>query len=243
MMLLQSPAPAGGWWTTIDAGPSPWAPGLRVETGAAEALFPSLDAADRAYESGDYGAYLLDDFDYGIVDRALRHEFRPDWWTLAGASAIPLGDVVLGEPDGNLVRASASFVVPDVAPGRYYLMFCDPGCERAFADVIPTRVTVVEDLGVAALTGRVDTLRDRLDRLTGTLRPRTRRLEAQVVRLERLIAGLYEARAEERRAPEVGSTTGQSSGGVPAFLGWTAVFAGALALFTLWVHRRRPTGP
>src|SRR5918998_853067 len=137
-----SPARAGGWWNSLDTGAPMWAPAMRVKVSGGHALFQSIEGAERAYRNGSFYAYLLGDFDYDIVNRALDEDFRPGWWELGGATATRLGPVALKAPEANLVRASAHVTVPDVEPGRYEVMFCTAGCRRSFADVIPTTVTV-----------------------------------------------------------------------------------------------------
>ena len=236
LVVPAQPARAGGWWNSIDPGPPYWAPGLHVRASADQALFPSLKAAERAVESGAYYAYLLRDFDYEIVDHATGGDFRPGWWKLGGAEPTRLGNVTLRGPDANLVDATAGFTVPDVAPGRYELMFCNEGCTRSFADVIPTSVTVIDDKAIADLGRRVEQLGARGDRLESSLRQKIWRLGKRVDHLAKALKHGEPAPSELPSAHA--STPRRGSAGTPIFLGATGAMA-LVAAVILW--RRRAT--
>jgi hypothetical protein len=231
-------AHAGGWWNTVDPGAALWAPGLHVRADSDQSLFPSIEAAERAFERGEYYAYLLEGFDYEIVDRALGEAFDPEWWRLGGATATRLGPVNLREPNGNLVHATARFEVPDVAPGRYHLMFCTEGCTRPFADAIPATLTVIRDPVVADLSRRVEQLRARADRTESSLRSKVWRLGRRVDRLAKAMDERQAATSAEPPTASRGSS-GRSSAGVPVLLGALLV-AGVAAI--LAVRRRHGAG-
>lgn len=235
--LGAGPARAGGWWNSIELGAPLWAPGMSVQVQAGDAWFPSRKAAERAHRDGSYQAYLLEGFDYAIVDRALAHDFRPRWWELGDARAIHLGPVVLARPGANLVDATARFEVPEVAPGRYEVMFCNDGCTRSFADVIPTTVTIIEDRVVAELSRRVERMSDRAEEIESSLHTRMWRLKKRVHRLAKAV--------REHPVPEpesdAAAPTGEFSGGTPILLGSTGALALAGAVL-LWRRRARSPG-
>jgi hypothetical protein len=139
-VLFPPSATAGGWWSSIRLDHA--RVGVGEELAAeAEVMFSSVEAAEAAQSAQGkdaFYAYLLRGFDYSIVDRAMREAFTPSWWSVGDAEAYRAGQVTVDELDLNLARATASFRVPDVPPGKYAVMFCDDECVHPMADLIPT---------------------------------------------------------------------------------------------------------
>ena len=161
-LLVPSAAAAGGWWSGIDLERSTVAVGQRVKM-KAQVLFSSVSAAADA-RGHPYYVYLLRGFDYSVVERAMGKRSPRRWWSVnSGAGVFKVGRVVVHLSDTNLGKARASFIVPELAPGTYALMFCDAGCAHPLADVIPTRgFTVVADVATARIAQRNDQLEKRV---------------------------------------------------------------------------------
>jgi hypothetical protein len=241
VLAFPSPATGGGWWSFIQTDRSTVAVGQRVRA-KAEVLFSSIAAAREAEEHGRFHVYALRGFDYSVVTRAMSKPTPEDWWSLGNAEPVELAPVVVQFSEGNLGRARATFIVPDLPPATYALMFCDAGCVHPLADVVPTRsFTVVADRAAAELAVRTTRLEERL-RLQALSIARAwavgRRARAAVTRsdselraLEREVRGLRREAAEA--VPSSRLSPWPLAGGVVA-----GVFAGALASILL---RRRPT--
>ena len=153
-------ATAGGWWSFIPIEGSVFAVGDHVESARrGEVYFRSEGAAERA-RAGEvrYMPHLIPDMDWGPVHRAMRVASPGDWWVQPDV-AIPAGTMTFGLGDGNVGSFRMTLEVPDVEPGEYALMICSPGCEEAFASVVPTRVTISADPVTAATARRVERLR------------------------------------------------------------------------------------
>jgi hypothetical protein len=136
LLLMPQGASAGGWWSFIDVGSSHVAPGQRVELAEAVA-FSSVADAEAAQQADRFYVYLLRDFDYSVVERAMREASPGDWWSLGGAEAIQVGQVAVTVSDANLARATAAFTMPELPPATYHLMLCDKACAEPLADVVP----------------------------------------------------------------------------------------------------------
>ena len=210
LLLMPQAAAAGGWWSSIRPDHSLVAPGQRVQV-EERVLFRSVAAAEAARKR--FHVYLLRGFDDSIVDRAMRKRWPGDWWSLGGAEAIEVGEVAVRVADSNLVKATAAFTVPEVAPGTYHLMLCDTGCAEPLADVVPADgFRVVADPATAVLAGRVDRLERRIrhqaDRIAaarvgtrkarGAARDAARDARSDVERLEARVASLAD---EDRSLP------------------------------------------
>ena len=163
-LVVAPAATAGGWWSGIEVDPSRVAIGQRV-TAEADVLFSSKGVAATAADDGEFYVYLLRDFDYAIVERAMNEAVPKDWWSVGDAEAVEVGRVTLDVVDANLARARASFTVRELPLGPYALMFCDAGCTRPLADVVPTPgLSIVADPMTARLAKRVERLEKRVAR-------------------------------------------------------------------------------
>ena len=209
----------------------------------AQVLFSSASAAAEARRH-PYYVYLLRDFDYSVVARAMGKRSPRRWWSVnSGAGVFNVGRVVVHSSDRNLGKASASFIVPELAPGTYALMFCDVGCAHPLADVIPSRgFTVVADVATARIAQRNDHLEKRVWRQARQLVAArdaigSARVDAMNSRsdLDQLQAKM---RLIERR---VGNGQDSPSGSRWASAGW--LVAGALLGALVVLRGRRSNGP
>lgn len=242
-LVLPPAATAGGWWSGIEVSRSRVAVGQRV-TAEAEVLFASTRAAAAAEARDAFSVYLLRDFDYSVVERAMRRRSPRNWWSLRGAQALEAAPVALRVLDANLAVARASFTVPDVRPGRYALMFCDAGCARPLADVVPTPgITVMADPATVAATARIERLEKRLERQAqelaaaradlGEARTETERTRSRLQRL---------AKAFESVERRLATSDNRSPGYGWAYAGWFLAGACASALVGFVLLRRRSRG-
>jgi hypothetical protein len=241
ILLLTPPAAAGGgWWSFPQVNRSTVAPGQRVEV-EATVTFGSAAAAEEARESGRFHVYLLRDFDYSVVERAMARPPQRNWWSLGGAEAIHVGQVAVRVSDEGFGTARAAFTLPELPPARYHVMLCDAGCAEPLAEVIPTPgFTVVADPATARMAERVDDLERRLRNQGVELRAAradadtalvaTRNRRSEVERLEARVSALEDEGGSSPRA--VGW----------AYAGWlvAGVLIGALALRVLRRRRSRP---
>ena len=156
MLLAPSAASGGGWWSSPDFSSRYLVSG---ETAVAEAavLFATAEAAENA---GQFHAYLIPDLDWRIVDRAMG-TYPPGRWWQQPDRAVMVGGVDFLKRDSNLVKARASFEVPDLPPGKYAFMLCDLGCTRPMADIVPVQMTLVDSPQALVLSRRLDRVRDR----------------------------------------------------------------------------------
>lgn len=235
LALLAVPrvAHAGGWWSSIDLESSFIVVGEGVQAHT-EFLFRSIGAAERARGTGRFYAYLIQDFDYGILEEAMSEPWPRGWWSLGGGHAFRTGTVALSAWDANLAHARAAFVVPDIPPGGYALMFCDSGCVHPLGDIVPTGVTVGGDPLIARLKSRLDRLKARSSHQTAILHAAVRdaRSEgAEILKTTQAKIAVLQRRIERLRGDR----------DIPwlAFAGWLAagVLLGALAGSVL-VRRR-----
>lgn len=233
-------AAGGGWWSSIDVNRSYVAVGQRVELDAT-VLFSTSAAAGAAQRTDRFSVYLLRDFDYSVVERAMRKPLRGNWWSLGGAEAIEVGQVTVSISDANIGRATAAFTVPELAPATYHLMLCDTACNEPLADVIPAEgFTVVGDPATARRANRVD----RLERRS---RNQAAELAAARADTDRAHVAARTARSEvEQLRPSLSSLPdhGRTArpAGVWSYVGWllAGALAGALSLLVLARRRSRP---
>jgi hypothetical protein len=136
-LILLPSAPAGGWWTSIRLDRTRVSVGEELKVHA-NVMFRSIDAAKAAQNGKAFYIYLLREFDYSVVQRAMREPSPRNWWSVGSVEAFRVGRLAIDGQESNLGVAKASFPVPDVRPGQYAVMFCDAGCAHPLADVIPT---------------------------------------------------------------------------------------------------------
>jgi hypothetical protein len=243
-LLLTPPgAVGGGWWSSIDPSRSTVAPGERVVVDAV-VTFSSNAAAEEERESNRFYVYLLRDFDYTVVERAMRHPAPRGWWSLGDAEAIQVGEVSLNVTDTNLSRARAEFTVPELPPATYHVMFCDTACTDPLADVIPAKgFVVVADPATARLTERVDRLEQQSQHQAG-------QLDAARGDLDRARGEARNARSElEELEGRVSSVAAEGQSEPLAarweYAGWllAGALGGALAVLVLRRGRSRPSQP
>jgi hypothetical protein len=241
VLLTPQTATAGGWWTYIDLNRSTAAPGQRVEVDEV-VTFSSAAAAEHAAEADRFYVYLLRDFDYSVVERAMRKPSPRNWWSLGGAEAIQVGRVAISVSDTNLARARAALTVPELPPATYHLMLCDAGCAEPLADVIPVKgFAVVADRAVAQIALRVERLQRRsfaVQSLAVAVRNQAGRLAAARANAGTALDAALDASSEvqqleARNSPRVSRW---------AYVGWfvAGALVGALALLALHRRRSRP---
>ena len=242
LLITPQTAAAGGWWTYIDLNRSAAAPGQRVEVDEV-VTFSSIAAAEEAAETGRFYVYLLRDFDFSVVERAMRKPAPRNWWSLGGAEAIQVGRVAISVSDTNLAKAHATFTVPELPPATYHLMLCDAGCAEPLGDVIPVEdFTVVADPATARMAQRIDDLEMLIRSQAGRLR--AARADADQAR----VAAQSARSAIQQLEASVSSLTdeGERSRATPwAYAGWLVAGAllGALAVLALRRRRSRPPRP
>jgi hypothetical protein len=194
IVILASPVSAGGWWSQIDTGSGVLLTGSDP-TFKTQVMFASVEEANRAHQGRSaYYAYLIEDLDHRILEEAMSHPYRPDWWKLGDATATFAGHVSFTSQSSNLDWATIALDVPHIEPGKYQLMLCTVGCVRAMADVIPSVVRVTDDPVEARLAAKVDQLRDARDRVMQ--RYRRARSEARA-------SARREQRSEEQLGDEI----------------------------------------
>lgn len=245
-LLLSAPASAGGWWSHLGLRGRHLGPGERIQA-RSEVLFRSSDEADRVAKgaAGPYFVYLIPELDWAMVERAMRKADPGEWWT-APETALRIGTVRVTARDSNLGRVRASFEVPEVAPGRYALMVCDPGCARPLADMVPSEVIVTADAVTAATARKVQRMRSRLHdrqrdlvrrlrwsaRAASAARGEAAAAVARVSALEHELRDLRRPPAERRAPSAPGATTGWFVAGI--------VLGGSLAAALQRRRRDRP---
>jgi hypothetical protein len=121
-----------------------------------EFLFPSVESAQRATDEGGWYAYLIDGLDVQRLHNVMGKPEGYGWWELGSANATQLAPITFHGIDANLATARATFSVPAVEVGEYYVMFCDTGCVNGMGDVVPTQIDVVATAAVAQLRRDVD---------------------------------------------------------------------------------------
>jgi hypothetical protein len=237
LLLMPQAAAAGGWWSYIDVSRSTVVPGQRVVVDE-DVAFSSTAAAEDAQRTDPFYVYLLRDFDYTVVERAMREASPGDWWSLGDAKTVRVAQVDVSVSDANLGRARAEFTVPELPPATYHLMLCDAGCAEPLGDVIPTKdFAVVGDPVTAQLV-------ERLDRLELRSRDRARHLGAARREAHGARAAALDARSEVGQLEAtVSSLAGEGRGSARVtpwtYAGWFVAGALAGALAVLFLRRRR----
>jgi hypothetical protein len=245
MLAVPFPASAGGWWSYIELNNRYLAPGTMVHSVGTRIFFDSVREAHEARRGGSYYAYLIEDFDYHVVTEAQsKMDPSPRWWRIGDAAAMRVGRVSLGGWDANLATATARFVAPDVTPGPYVLMFCDAGCKRPLADLVPRKVRVVADPLTARIVGTLERVQNRTALQYQRLLYRERHLAARTgAALGRMQAriGALEGGLERALIHPAGPN---EPSGSPWWgpVGWYLAGAMTVTLAAL-VLRRRPRRP
>jgi hypothetical protein len=245
-VLLVTPqgAAGGGWWSNIDVDRSVVTPGQGVEVETGQVAFSSTAAAKQAARGGRFYVYLLRDFDYAVVERAMGKADPRNWWSLNAAEAIQVGQVTVKVSDANLGKATAAFTVPQLPPGTYHLMLCDAGCTEPLPDVIPAKgFTVVADPATAQLAQRLDSLARRIQSQADQLA--TARADA-----DRALVAAQSAHSEVEQLKASVSSLANDGRSSPlaapwAYAGWlvAGALAGGLVLLVLRRRRSQPSRP
>lgn len=234
VLLSQTAAAGGGWWTSIDVHDQFLGRGESLRVKVDEVLFDSIEAAEEA-EQTQYFAYLVEDFDRRALDRAMSRRNPKDWWEPVGR-VFQTGTVTFENRDANLTEGRVHLEVPEVPPGRYFLMLCDAGCRTPLANHIPVRVHIASDMLAAQTTRRLDRVNERLSLALAQVRRDVRRTERELRQAEASSAQAAEA-AEEAAAPQPVPVTDRDTtpwSWIP-YAGW--FLAGAAV--TLVLARRR----
>lgn len=159
--LWPSPAAAGGgWWNFIDLDSEYLATG-ETFTFRQQIAFPDSVAAEEA-RSEDYGAYLMQDINQRVLDRAMGKANPKRWWEPVDGM-MRVGDVTWLGSNSNLYRVSVRLSIPEIPPGTYYLMLCDPGCRTPLADIVPTTVRVTDEPLAAQASRQIERYRAHFD--------------------------------------------------------------------------------
>ena len=177
LVVMAAPmASAGGSWLTVVSvdGAAPSGPLDRAPAGSTVAMRGSVCSEVRD-PGGRDGWYA---------------RLRPDG---AGA-AVRLGGVAVERsPEvGCSWRVSFAFVVPDVAPGAYWVDVCDERCTSRGGEVIGGVFVVANSGGEARLVLRTERLKEALARL----RVRYRRAALDAERAATATTRLREARED-----------------------------------------------
>lgn len=219
--LGSSAASGGGSWLEFDR--RYLVPGEQV-TGRAE-VWVGEEGARKALELGAPQAYLAPD---------LRRRISGD--------AVALGDIELRRRGRRTLTAMLSFIVPEVAPGDYYIQYCVDPCRRTMTlgDLIGGSISIAPTRELADLWAVRDRLRERqrvlshqvrrLERRVSGLRERTAAGEEQNEDLEARLGGLEARLAAAEAEPEAPAAPWAIAGGLAVVALW------------LWRARRRRSG-
>ena len=232
ILLLQAPAPAGGWWTSLDLHDEYIGIGESLTIKINEILYDSIEAAERA-EHTDYFAYLVKDFDQRSLDRAMTRPDPHDWWRPL-STPIPAGTVTRFGRDANLGRGRVDLSVPVVSPGRYWLMLCNAECRTPLGNHIPVPVNLTSDVLAAQTARRLNRSKERLTLALARVRGDVRQTQRQLRQVEADAAEAMDAVAQPEQAP----VTDRDTSGPPwiPYTGW--FLAGAAVAFTLRRQRK-----
>lgn len=152
IVIMPTGALAGGWWSFLQVPGRYFGVGETITFMENEVMFDTIEEADGA-RSEDFGVYLVENYDEGLLDHAMTRPEPDDWWEPL-STPMRIGDLELVNPDSNLMKARVTFTVPEVPPGRYALVLCsNPDCDQSLGNVIPSEVIVTQDV-LAAQTAR-----------------------------------------------------------------------------------------
>jgi hypothetical protein len=237
LVLLQHPASAGGWWTNLDLHDQHLGIGETLTVKIDEVLYASIEEAKHATTT-DFYAYLVNDFDRELLDRAMTRSNPRRWWRPL-SPPIKVGHVTLWGRDANLARGRVRLTIPDIPPGRYTMMLCDEGCNTPLGNHIPIPVNIASDALAAQTARRLDNANERLQLALGRVRRDVKQAQRQLRIAETDAAEALDAVARlERR-----SATKSDSNTFPwiAYAGW--FFAGAFASLVLARRSRKSEPP
>ena len=79
----------------------------------------------------------------GWVDDGPFYAYLTDSLAVPAEEGIPLGELLLDEETVNSVRVTIEFVVPDVPPGEYAVVYCNNPCTEGLGDLIGGVLNVV----------------------------------------------------------------------------------------------------
>lgn len=220
MMAAAPPAAAGGSW--LETEQSHYAPGDHAMT---RGVF-----GDGSYEGtlddGPFYLYLVPGYRW-----LRRNQPIPEW-------ALRLGPLTIRPAEGQYCCwvASADFTVPEVAPGRYSLDYCnDPCTVDGIGDLLGGSFFVGESEREARLMGRIERLRLKVEALARTKRG-LRKTEAALAevrqRYDTLVGRLRAGRPDE--APPLEQTQ-PAERPMPA---WVLVAGLVVATAGVWFRRR-----
>ena len=162
LVFPAQPANAGGWWTTFDVYDQPFAIGESLTvTDQSFVLFRTMEDIEQAKTTA-YFAYVVTAYDEALLDRAMTRPDPKKWWEPL-SPLVKVGEVSLTGWDANLARARVHLDIPDVAPGQYFLMLCDAGCETPLGNHIPVPVHITTDVMAARTARRVERMDDSMD--------------------------------------------------------------------------------
>lgn len=255
VVLVGSPATAGGWWTYPQLDTEPMSPGEEI-TVSASVMFRSAEEAEAA--ASQYYAYLVRGIDQQALQEAMSQGEPHGWWTTPDEIVL-LGPLEFGELDTNVRHVSGTFVVPDIETGVYSLMLCTLGCAEPLGDVIPREGVYVGDQSAVRwirdaretghqILGRFDDLEARLQRLhrsAAGLGGRIDAVDTRVGEVGRSVDGVELSLSMLReRVDELEGAAGPSLG----WMSWAGWFVAGLALAVAWSSRRtmgrdRPAAP
>lgn len=184
ILATAGPAAAGGSW--LETEDQYYPPGSQA---TARGTF-GPGAYEGRVSDGPYYAYLVPGFRWLDQPGPI-----PDY-------AIPLGPMTIRPATGNYCCwvATVTFTVPDVAPGRYSIDYCnDPCTVTGLGDLIGGSFLVADTQEDAQLMARIDRLEAKVGALARTRRD-LRRAMARVERLEEKAEALAQARDDLRHA-------------------------------------------
>jgi hypothetical protein len=129
------PALAGGTWLEFDADVV--SPGTTLRGSAT--VHPGTQGT---VDDGPFDVYLRPELDGDDPPRV----------DPAGERVGPVAQLRVGEPAGPFVDVEVEFVVPDVAPGGWYVDVCNADCATGLGDLVGGRITVIAPAVAAADT-------------------------------------------------------------------------------------------
>lgn len=233
VVVLQHPASAGGWWTTLDLHNQYLGIGETLTVKVSEVLYGSIDEAERAEQTPFY-AYLVKHFDERLLDRAMTRPNPKRWWRPL-SPVIKVGQVTLFARDANLTRGRAHLSIPDVPPGRYSLMLCDEGCQTPLGNHVPIPVMVSSDPLAAQTARRLGETNERMTLALARVRHDLRQAQRQLRQTEADAAKATEAVARLAETPASNADT--TAPHWIEYAGWFS--AGAFAAYVI-ARRQRP---